>query len=81
MKLKLLLPLLLSGAISVYGDMGISIQMGGKPVLSIGWDEEIHGIRSNSFKTLYIIPFSRNLRQRNNLLNGNTEMSRIIKCF
>ena len=64
-----------------YGDMGISIQMGGKPVLSIGWDEEIHGIRSNSIKTLYIIPFSRNLRQRKNLLNGNTKMSRIIKCF
>ena len=64
-----------------YGDMGISIQMGGKPVLTIGWDGEIHGIRSNSIKTLYIIPFSKNLRQSKNLFNGKTKLSNILKRF
>ena len=64
-----------------YGDMGISIQMGGKPVLTIGWDGEIHGIRSNSIETLYQIPFSQKLRQRDNLLNGYTKLSKILKRY
>ena len=55
--------------------------MGGKPVLTIGWDGEIHGIRSNSIKTLYIIPFSKNLRQSKNLFNGKTKLSNILKRF
>lgn len=62
-----------------YGDMGVSIQMGGKPVLTIGWDGEIHGIRSNSTNKVYQIPFSQNLRQRQNLFNGYTKLSKILK--
>ena len=64
-----------------HGMKSPGIQMGGKPVLTIGWDGEIHGIRSNSIKKLYIIPFSKNLRQSKNLFNGNTKLSNILKRF
>lgn len=59
--------------------VSVAIQMGGKPVLTIGWDGEIHGIRSNSTNAVYQIPFSQNLRQRKNLFNGYTKLSKILK--
>lgn len=59
----------------------LAILLGGKPVLTIGWDGDIHGIRSNSIETLYQIPFSQKLRQRENLLNGYTKLSKILKHY
>ena len=38
-----------------------------------------HGIRSNSTNAVYQIPFSQNLRQRKNLFNGYTKLSKILK--
>lgn len=63
-----------------YGDLGLSFQMGGKPVITIGWDEKIHGIYSDG-ETGRIMRFSDSSTRRQNLLSGKTKLSQILKLY
>jgi len=67
-----------------YGDLQISLDMGGNPVFTIGHDGRIYGIRGKygpDAPILYNIPLKGFLGSRSNLLRGKTKISKIIKSL
>ena len=67
-----------------YGDLQISLDMGGNPVFTIGHEGRIYGIRGKygtDAPILYNIPLKGLLGSRSNLLRGKTKISNIIKSL
>lgn len=61
-----------------YGDLGISKQMGGLPVIVIGHDHKIHGIYSGKVKGNGKIT---NIGSRKDLLDGKTLLFQWLKIY
>jgi hypothetical protein len=67
-----------------YGDLDISIAMGGKPVITIGHDGKLHAIsggrtngkRGSVYKRTIDFPSSYNTRR--DLLNGRAKLSQLL---